>query len=80
MRYGGNQPTRGNFTIAAIGVKFAPQQRKQAGLTAAVGADQTDAPARMNLQRRVFDQAPGAAREREVAKLNHGLCFEKRAF
>jgi hypothetical protein len=51
-------------------MKLTAQEREQARFAAAVGTDKTDAPARMNLQCRVFDQPTRATRERKVTELN----------
>ena len=67
---------RGMSTVAGLGRKLAPQQREQARLAAAVRPDHADAPAGMELQRRVLDQSARAAGKAQVLELNHaaGVC------
>ena len=72
LRDEGNGPPDGDFTVAEVCMQLAAQKREQAGLSAAIRADEADAPAWVDLERGVFDQAAGAAGEGEVAKLNHG--------
>ena len=73
-------PACRNITVATVVMQFAAQQRKQAGLATAIGANQTHAPAGMDLQRGVFDQAPRATRQCQIAELNHPEFSKKRAF
>jgi len=71
LRHRCDAPSGGHFAITVVGVQFPTQQGEQARLAAAVRAHQSHPPAGMNLQVGVFDQAPRAARQREVAKLDH---------
>jgi hypothetical protein len=51
-------------------MKLAAQQREQARFAAAVGADEADAPAGMDLQARALDQPPRAASKGEITELD----------
>jgi hypothetical protein len=52
---GGDAPLRGHQAVAGLGVQLAAQQREQARLAAAVGADHADAPAVVQLQVALLD-------------------------
>ncbi len=61
-----DRPCRRQRNVAGIRVELAPQQREQARLAAAVGADQADLVPGVHREIRAFEQALRAAREREV--------------
>ena len=68
-----NDPGRGDGGVAGIGDELAAQQREQARLAAAVGADDTDFLPRVHRQGRAFQQPPGTASEGQVGNSNHDL-------
>ena len=61
----------GSSTVAGFGVQFAAEQRKQAGFAAAVGADDADLPAGVDLDGGVDDQRAAGASEGDLAQSNH---------
>ena len=71
LRNSRDAPLRGHGARAALAAEFAAEQGEETGLAAAVGTDQSGTPARMQLQRDVLEQPSSAAREREVAQLQH---------
>ncbi len=54
-------------SIAGFGMQFAGEQREQAGFTAAVGADDADFPAGVNLDGGVDDEGAAGAGEGDLA-------------
>ena len=70
LRDGGDTPVARHVAIARLAVQLAAQQREQARLAAAVGADDAHVPARVYLQRGVLDQATRAASQGELSKLD----------
>ena len=67
----GDAPLARHFAVPRLGVQFAAQQREQARLATAVGADHADPPAGVQLHRGVLDQASRAARKGKLPKLDH---------
>ncbi len=72
LAHGRDAPMRRHLAIAGLRVQFPLQQREQARLAAAVGADQPDAPAVVDLQVAVLDQVAGPAGQGELPELDHG--------
>ena len=70
---GRDVPVARHHALAGFRVQFTAQQREQARLAAAVRADHAHAPAGVQLQVRMLDQAPGAAGERQLPKLDQFL-------
>ena len=64
MRY---RPGRRQFQIAGFLMQFAAQQGEQRGFSAAVGADQADLPAGMQLQAGVLHQQAAVAAVTQIA-------------
>ena len=64
--------SRGTSQSPVSALEFAAQQGEQARLAAAVGADDADPPAGVDLQRGVLDQAAHAARQGKLAELDQG--------
>src|SRR5688500_9104983 len=64
-------PVRGQLGIALVGVQLAAQQREQAGLARAVGADQAGTVAGMQGEVGTFEQRLGAAPEGELGESDH---------
>ena len=58
--------------VAEVGLEFTEEQGEQRRLAAAVGADQTEALARMDLEAGLFEQQLGAASQGDVGKLDQG--------
>jgi hypothetical protein len=54
-------------------MKLAAEQGEQARLSAAIGADEADPPAGVDLQVRVLDEDARTAGEGELPELDHGL-------
>ena len=52
-------------------MQFVGEQREQAGLAAAVGADHADLPAGVDLDGSVDDQGAAGAGEGDLAQCNH---------
>ena len=63
--------------VAAVGNKFAAQQREQAGLAAAIGTDDAHLLARVHGQRRAVEQPPATASEDQVRNANHNSAFKR---
>jgi hypothetical protein len=66
-----HDPARWQVDFARVGDEVTAQRREQARLAAAVRADEPDLVTGVHRQARVFEQAPRAAREREVRDANH---------
>ena len=64
-------PAGRHVQIALVLMQLIAQQREEAGLAAAIGTGQADAPTGMNLQAGVFKQGCGATGEAQIAKLDH---------
>ena len=71
LRDRGDAPVPWHVAVAGFRVQLAAQQREEARLAAAVRPDEADAPARMDLERRVLDQSARTAGEGQVLELNH---------
>ena len=67
----GDVPAGRQFDIAGFGVQFAGEQRKQAGFAAAVGADDADLPAGVQLNGGVDNQGVADAGEGDLAEGDH---------
>jgi hypothetical protein len=67
----GDVPAGRQFDVARFGVQFAREQRKQAGFAAAVGADDTDLPAGVQLNGGVDNQGVADAGEGDLAEGDH---------
>lgn len=67
----GDTPGRRQFDVAGLGVQLVGEQGKEAGLPAAVGADDADFPAGMELDRGSDDQRAAGAGEGDLAEGNH---------
>jgi len=76
---GCDPPVPRHFAVARFRVQLAAQQREQARLATAIGADETDAPACVHLQVRILDEPPRAARERELPEQDQGSSGFSRA-
>ena len=77
LRHVRHDPRRRHRGIASVGDKLAAQQREQAGLAAAVGADDADFLPRMHRQRRAFEQPSRAAGKGQIGDSNHRDCAEE---
>ena len=64
-------PHGGNVEIARLGMHLTAQQREKRRLARAVGAGETDLPARMQLQARTLGQHAAAAAEGKIAQKDH---------
>jgi hypothetical protein len=62
----GNDPRARQFQIAGFCMQLIAQQGDERRLAAAVGTDQTDLPARMQLQAGFLDQRLAVAGEGEI--------------
>ena len=67
----GDAPARGQLDGARFGVQFAGEQREQAGLAGAVGADDADLPAGMQLDRGIDDERAAGAGESDLTEGDH---------
>jgi hypothetical protein len=67
----GDVPAGRQFDIAGFGVQFAGEQREQAGFAAAVGADDADLPAGVQLNGGVDNQGAADAGEGDLAEGDH---------
>ena len=68
----GDVPAGRDFDVAGFGVQFVGEQREEAGFAAAVGADDADFPAGMNLDGGVDDQRAAGTGEGDLAEGDHG--------
>ena len=66
-----DDPGRGDRAVAGIGLELTAQQREEAGLAAAVGADDADALARMHGEVGPFEQALGTAQQGQLGDADH---------
>ncbi len=73
-----DDPVARTVELAAIGAKFAADQREQAALAAAIAARQADTPARMNEKIRSVQQKSGTTTQVQVVKAQHGAKFTVR--
>ena len=71
LRHMRDAPVRGELDIALVRVQLAAQQREQARLARAVGADQADALARVEGGVGVFQQQLRAPEERDPGEADH---------
>ena len=71
LRHVRHHPGRRHRGITSVGDKFAAQQREQAGLAAAVGADHADLLPGMHRQRRAFEQPSRATRQGQIRDAYH---------
>ena len=67
----GDVPAGRHFDIAGFGVQFVGEQREEAGFAAAVGADDADLPAGVELDGGVDDQRAAGAGEGDLAEGDH---------
>ena len=67
----GDVPAGRDFDVAGFGMQFVGEQREEAGFAAAVGADDADLPAGVQLDGSVDDQRAADAGESDLAKGDH---------
>ena len=67
----GDVPAGGDFDVAGFGVQLVGEQREQAGFAAAVGADDADFPAGVELNGSVDNQWAAGAGEGDLAEGDH---------
>jgi hypothetical protein len=68
LAHSGDAPVARNRAVAGFRVQLVLEQREQARLAGAVGADQSHAPAGMQLQVRLLDEAARTTRERQSSE------------
>jgi len=71
LRHMGDRPNGGNFEIAGFGMQLAPQQGKERGFSAAVGADQADLPSGMKLKAGAIDEKAAIAGKSKITQKDH---------
>lgn len=67
----GDVPAGRDFNIAGFGVQFVGEQGEEAGFAAAVGANDADFPAGVDLDGGVDDERAAGAGEGDLAEGNH---------